>query len=57
MLATMCIQPHVKGKLTPKKLLQFAWEQPEKKPTPPPLSKDEARKRFEALLAKGLDKT
>ena len=51
LLATITIQPHVKGKVTPERLLPFPWEQPEKKKTSPrPVSKEEDRKRFEALM-------
>lgn len=51
LLATITIQPHVKGKLSPQRLLPFPWEEPEKKKTSRrPVSKEEDKKRFEALM-------
>jgi len=51
LLATITIQPHVKGKVTPERLLPLPWEQPKtKKTSPRPVSKEEDRKRFEQLL-------
>ena len=41
MLATISVQPHVKNRLTPSRLL------------PPTLSKEEARKRFMHLIERG----
>ena len=60
LLATITIQPHVKGKVTPERLLPFPWDSSElelgnhpaetKKTSPRPVSKEEDRKRFEQLL-------
>lgn len=47
MLATIIIQPHIKGKMTPGKLLPFPWEK--HKTEAPQVSAAEARKRFERL--------
>lgn len=49
MLATIVIQPHVKGRVTPEKLLPFEWEKPRKRKNQKPVSKKEGRARFEAL--------
>jgi len=53
LLATICIQPHVKGKLTPQKLLPLPWDH--KKPQQqneeaPKLTKEQQRERFKELL-------
>ena len=45
--ATISIQPHIKGKMTPEKLLPFPWEKCKKKAEAPKVSAEEARKRFE----------
>ena len=60
LLATITIQPHVKGKVTPERLLPFPWDSSglghgnhraeTKKTSPRPVSKEEDRKRFEALM-------
>ena len=49
MNATITIQPHVKGKVTPQKLLPLPWEKSIKKAEAPKVSAEEARKRFERL--------
>jgi hypothetical protein len=50
MLATIAIQPHVKNKLTPEKLLPFPWEKLDKMSTrPPKQTAEEDLKRFETL--------
>ncbi len=49
MSATITIQPHIKGKMTPEKLLPFPWEK-KRKPKAPKVSREEARKRFEELV-------
>jgi len=52
LLATISIQPHVKGKLTPQKLLPLPWDR--KKPEPredaPKLDREQQRDRFKDLL-------
>lgn len=51
MLATITIQPHVRKKITPQKLLPFPWEKPEKKaPKEPIVSKEEDLERFKSLI-------
>ncbi len=50
MLATITIQPHIKGKMTPDRLLPFPWEK--KREDVPIVGKDEAKARFEALISK-----
>ncbi|MCM1332773.1 MAG: hypothetical protein NC248_09205 [Bacteroides sp.] len=51
-LAAISIQPHVKRKLTPKRLLPLPWDEKDKKNRheQPELSADEKRMRFERLL-------
>ena len=49
--ATIDIQPHIKGSMTPQKLLPFHWEKKGKKGNDAPqLSKNEAKKRFEEMV-------
>ncbi len=50
MNATITIQPHIKGKMTPERLLPFPWEKSKKKAEAPKVSAEEARKRFERLV-------
>ena len=45
--AAITSQPHVKKKIDVKKLIKFSWEQPKVKAEP--MSREEARKRFEKL--------
>lgn len=61
MLATISVQPHVKNRLSPSRLLPFPWEQGSSTNTndhnktacaAPILSKEEARKRFLRLVGK-----
>lgn len=47
MSATIGIQPHIKGKITPQKLLPFPWEH--HKAEVPAVSAEEARRRYEKL--------
>lgn len=51
MLATITVQPHVKGKLTPEKLLPLPWEH--KRPPVERLSKEERRERMAAAIERG----
>lgn len=59
MLATISVQPHVKNRLTPSRLLPFPWEgatgtlHDKQKNEAPTLSKEEARKRFMHLIERG----
>lgn len=55
MLAAITIQPHVKGSLTPQKVLPFPWEKKKPMQKAPAVSKEEAKRRFEAVLKKGGD--
>lgn len=52
LLATIVIQPHVKNKLTPQKVLPFSWDEGEKKKKKPAevLTADEHRNRFEEFM-------
>ena len=53
LLATITIQPHVKGKLSPQRLLPFPWERQQAKKTSledRPVTREEDRRRLEALL-------
>ena len=51
--ACISIQPHVKNKLTPEKLLPFTWDAGEKeKVEAKKVSKEEAKRRFEKLAGK-----
>lgn len=49
LLATITIQPHVKNRLQAQKLLPLPWDGA-KKTEIPPVSKKEAKARFEQLL-------
>ena len=53
LLATITIQPHVKGKLSPQRLLPFPWEREKTKKTSledRPVTREEDRRRLEALM-------
>ena len=52
MNAAITIQPHVKGKITPQKLIAFPWEKRMKKAEAPKVSAEEARRRFERLTSR-----
>lgn len=47
---TILIQPHVKEKIDPKKLLPYPWD--EKKKSPEPMSKEKRRRIAEEALRK-----
>ncbi len=55
LLATMTIQPHVKSRLKADKLLPLPWDK-SKKAKADPVSMEEAKSRFEALMASNYDK-
>lgn len=60
LLAAITIQPHVKRKLTPQKLVPLPWDKPtgkarSKKQSAPQLSATERRKRFEDIAKRGID--
>lgn len=51
MLATIVIQPHVKSKITPQKLLPLPWEKIKPRiPKSDNLTADESKQRFESVL-------
>ena len=52
MMATITLQPHVKGSLTPQKVLPFPWEKKKPMQKAPAVSKEDALKRFEEVLGK-----
>ncbi len=53
LLATITIQPHLKKKVTAKKVLPLSWDKPDKPDIKAPrLTAAESRKRFEAVLKK-----
>lgn len=57
MLATIVVQPHVKGKLTPQKLLPLPWEKPKARrkkgqESLKPITAEESKARFEKLLGR-----
>lgn len=53
MLATICIQPHVKNKLTPHKLLPFAWDNKRKRSkAEQSMTAEERQKRMAEMIAK-----
>lgn len=52
MMATIALQPHVKGSLTPQKVLPLPWEKEKPMQKAPAVSKEDALKRFEEVLGK-----
>ncbi len=50
LLASIVISPHVKGRITPEKLLPFPWEKEKQTQQRVPVSKEEAKSRFERLV-------
>jgi hypothetical protein len=52
MMATIALQPHVKGSLTPQKVLPLPWEKKKPMQKAPAVSKEDALKRFEEVLGK-----
>ncbi len=50
-LAAICIQPHIKKKITPKQLIPLPWDNKKQKPKSdePELTKEEMKARFEEL--------
>lgn len=51
MLAAILLQPHVKGDVTLQKILFFPWEKKKTKKKTSVISKEEAKRRFEAFVA------
>ena len=49
--AAICIQPHVKNRIRPEKLLPLPWDKKETRPKPvqPSMTAEERLKRFEKL--------
>ena len=54
--ACISIQPHVKDKLTPEKLLPLPWDKRHNAEAPQ-ISKEEAKKRFERLISQAFGET
>lgn len=52
MMATIALQPHAKGNLTPQKVLPLPWEKKKPMRKAPAVSKEDALKRFEEVLGK-----
>lgn len=52
MMATIILLPHVKGNLTPQKVIPFPWEKKKPMRKAPAVSKEDALKRFEEVLGK-----
>ena len=50
LLATICVQPHTRKKITPQALLPFEWDK--QKPKGKILAKEEDKKRLERLVRK-----
>lgn len=50
-LAAIVIQPHVKNKLTPQKLLPFSWDK-KKKTNEIKLTPEQQREKFNKIIAK-----
>lgn len=51
--AAICIQPHVKGRMTPEKLLPLPWDKKStRKKKVPALTRAEDKKRFDDLLSR-----
>lgn len=58
MLATITIQPHIKSKMTPQKLMPLPWDKHHiERPDAPKLTPEERQERFKKLAAKLGDKT
>ena len=55
MMATIALQPHAKGNLTPQEVLPLPWEKKKPMRKAPAISKEEAKRRFETVLKKGGD--
>lgn len=51
--ASVTLQPHVKGKMSPKKLLPFPWEKQGKRKNRIEVSAEESKARFEKLAKRG----
>lgn len=52
LLAAICIQPHVRKTIDPKKLLPFSWDRTQRAEEAPKLTKEELNAEYEALVAK-----
>jgi len=50
LLATICIQPHLKKKITAKALLQFPWDKKKTQEGAKRLTQEESEKRVEELM-------
>ncbi len=49
-LATLCVQPYSKRRLSPKDVIPLPWDKEQRKPTSKPVGKEEAKRRMMALL-------
>lgn len=56
-LATICIQPHIKKKITPKQLIPLPWDKRTARRNEPQLTAEEKRKRFEDVARRLGDET
>jgi len=52
MVATICIQPHVKNKITPNRLLPFAWDNKRKTADRSKQTAEERQQRMKDAIAK-----
>lgn len=53
LLATICIQPHIKNKITPHKLIPFAWDNQKKRTNRgDSMTAEERQKRMSEMIAK-----
>ncbi|WP_303031774.1 hypothetical protein [uncultured Duncaniella sp.] len=51
-LAAICIQPHIKKRITPRQLIPLPWDDKSHKPHSPKLTPEERRIRFEQIAKK-----
>lgn len=49
-LAAICIQPHIKKKITPRQLIPLPWDNVSHKPDAPRLTPEEKKERFENMV-------
>ncbi len=49
---SICIQPHIKKKITPRQLIPLPWDNISHKPDTPRLTPEEKRERFESVASK-----
>lgn len=58
-VAAICIQPHIKKRITPKQLLPLPWDKikPNDRDDAPKLTAEEQKKRFEEVVRRLGDET